>query len=53
MHIKHEGVVKISDESTIKVTFWHFLGCHTLFEHDQLTDMVLLLLTLNTFHTLL
>ena len=36
MLIKYEGVVNISMKISTKVTFGHFLGCHTIFEHDPL-----------------
>ena len=34
MLIKYEGVVNIFNENIHKVTFGHFLECHTIFEHD-------------------
>ena len=37
MLIEYEGVANIFIENIQeKVTFWHFLECHTIFEHDLL-----------------
>ena len=36
MLIKYEGVVNVFNEISTKVTFGHFLGCPTIFEHDPL-----------------
>ena len=34
MLIKYEGVIKIFNEISTKVTFENFLECHNIFEHD-------------------